>query len=91
MSDDGRRQHLDELIRRRDQLKEQIQRVKGRLEAARTDVATVEAECRKRGVEPDQLEDAIQRLSDRYTEVVQDLETRIQQSEQELKPFLGEV
>ena len=85
------KERLDRLIKRRDKVKANIQRVKGRLEAARTDVASVEEECRSRGVEPSQLDTAIRRLSDRYEEVVEDLETRIQQSEEALKPFIGEV
>lgn len=88
---DDRRQRLDKAIERRDRLQEEVQRVKGRLEAARQELSSVEEECRSKGIDPSKLDDAIERLSARYEKSVDDLETRIQQSEQAMKPFVGEV
>lgn len=86
-----RRQRLDEAINRRDRLQEEVQRVTGRLEAARQELSSVEEECQSKGIDPDKLDDAIQRLSDRYNQAIEDLETRIQKSEEAIKPFVGEV
>jgi len=85
-----RRQRLDRVIKRRDRLQKDVQRVTGRLEAARQELDGLKQECRDKGIDPDKLDDAIKRLTERYDGAVKDLETRIQQSEQALAPFVGE-
>lgn len=80
---------LDAAIKKRDRLKDDVARVKGRLDSARADLATVEGECRKRGVEPDQLDATIEQLKARYAAGVQQAEAEVAQAEQALAPFLG--
>ena len=87
---EDRKAQLDQLLKRRDAAKEQVQRIRGRLEAAKKDVATVEKECRDRGVEPDQLEAAIKQLQERYDKSVAELGKQIDKAEQSIKPFLEE-
>lgn len=89
MSDD-RRVKLDELIKRRDRLRETKSRLQGRLESARSDLTAIEEECRKRGVPPEKLEATIQELSRRHETLTEDLTTRITNSEQALTPYLGD-
>jgi DNA repair exonuclease SbcCD ATPase subunit len=86
-----RRQRLDAAIKRRDQLRSTVQRVQGRLEGARSELEAVETECREKGVEPEMLDTAIERLTDRYESVLSDLETGIQTAEQALQPYVGEA
>lgn len=85
-----RRQRLDEAIRRRDRLRSEVQRIKGRLEGARSELEAVETECREKGVDPEMLDTAIERLAERYETVLSDLEEGIQTAEQALQPYVGE-
>ena len=85
------RQRLDQTIRRRDQLRAEAQRIRGRLDSARSELEAVEAECREKGVDPKMLDDAIERLSERYDTVLTGLEVSIQEAEEVLRPFTGEA
>ena len=89
MSED-RRAKLDDLIKRRDRLRADANRLQGRLESARADLAAVEEECRKKGVAPEKLEAAIAELTRRHDASVTSITARIEVSEQALTPFLGE-
>jgi chromosome segregation ATPase len=84
------RQRLDRVIKRRDTLRNEVQRVTGRLEAARKELSSVEAECREKGVAPEKLDAVIEQLEGRYEEAISDLETRIGEAEEALEPFVGE-
>lgn len=88
---DDRKKRLDDLIGRRDAARETLQRAQGRLEAARADVKVVEDECRSKGVEPDKLAATVEQLETRYDQAVSDLETKIEEVEQQVSPFVGEV
>jgi chromosome segregation ATPase len=88
MSD--RRDRLDRAVSRRDKAREDVQRIKGRLEAAEKELEVVETECRDKGVDPDALDAAIAKLDERYEATLQDLEDRITETEAALKPFVGE-
>jgi len=87
---EDRQSQLDALIRKRDSVKADVQRISGRLDSAKKDLKKVEEECRERGVAPDQLDTAIQTLTTRYGEAVADLEEKIQQSEEAVAPYLEE-
>lgn len=84
------RTDLDTAIKRAEAVQADYQRLQGRLESARADQATVEADCRERGVEPEQLDAAIAKLEARYDAGVSDLQDRVGKAEAALKPFLGE-
>ena len=87
---DNSRKRLDDAIERRDTLAKGVQRVKGRLEAARKELETVEAKCREKGVDPEALDDAIQKLEARYEAEVEDLEDQLTKAEASLRPYVGE-
>jgi predicted nuclease with TOPRIM domain len=88
MTEDERKKRLEDLIKRRDEAREVLQRSQGRLESARADVKSVEDECREKGIEPEKLPAAITQLEIRYDKAVADLETQIQQVEQQISPFV---
>jgi hypothetical protein len=81
------RTQLDALVKRRDALKATKDRLLGRLEGARADLAAVEDECRKRGVPPEKLDITIVELDRRYEAATKDLADRINAAEVDLKPF----
>jgi len=89
MSDD-RKKRLSQAIARRDAVAKETQRLQGRLEAAREEVARIEEECRSKGLEPDNLDDSITKLQKRYDTAVEELENKVSQAEKDLAPFLRE-
>ena len=82
---------LEDAVKRRDKLASEVQRMKGRLESAEQSLETVERECRDRKIEPDQLDKAIESLSDRYTQAVSDIENEITTAETALQPYLQDT
>lgn len=87
---DPRQKELDALLQRRDRLRDSVQRISGRLDAARQEVATVCGECEQRKVLPDKLDETIQKLSDRYVELSVELRGGIEAAEAEVAPYLME-
>ena len=85
---DERRAKLDAVIKRRDALKEAVQRAKGRKDAAEKELATVEEECKSRGISPDKLDDAIAKLTEKYDKEVQVLSDNVRKAEEAIKPFM---
>jgi chromosome segregation ATPase len=85
---DDRKKQLDDLVRRRDSLKERKQRIQGKLEAARAELARIEAECREKKVEPEQLDSVISTLNKKLNEALEDLDKKMASSEAQLAPFL---
>jgi Skp family chaperone for outer membrane proteins len=85
-----KRKQFDDLVARRDKAAETIQRIQGRLDAAKRDLATIEAECVKKGVKPEQLDAAIQQLNSRLDKAVSEFADKVQKVEQSIKPFLQE-
>ena len=84
-------QRLDTAIQQRDKLDSDVQRILGKLESAKQTLEEVEDACRKKGIEPNQLESTIEKLRNRYETSVNDLEAKIAESEEALSPFIGEV
>lgn len=84
------RQRLEAAATQRDALQADKGRIEGRLEAARADLSSVEAECRKRGVEPEKLPAAIDQLKKRYGVEITKIEDGVEKAKAALEPFLGE-
>jgi len=82
---------LEDLIKKRDQLKSTVQRIQGRKEAAVKELADIEEDCKKRGVDPSQLDDAIQRLTEKYNTEVESLAEGVRKAEDAIKPFIDGV
>lgn len=85
-----KRAQLDALVARRDAAKEQVQRIKGLLEAAKKEQAAVEEECRKKNIDPAKLDTVIEQLESRYSQTVQELTAQITKAEKALTPFVEE-
>lgn len=85
---DDRKAKLDAVIKRRDSLKEVVQRAKGRRDAAVKELEAVEADCRTRGVAPDQLDSVIIKLTERYDKEVSTFTEGVLKAEEAIKPFL---
>jgi predicted nuclease with TOPRIM domain len=84
---DDRKKILDDLVKRRDVLRDKKQRLQGKLEAARTELSAIEDECRKRGVPPEKLDATIEQLGVRYNKAIAELTQQITVAESNLAPF----
>lgn len=82
---------LTEATRKRDALDAECKRIEGRLEAARSSLATLEKECRDRGLDPDRLDEAIATLESRFQTLVAGLETDLAAASAALAPFQKEM
>jgi chromosome segregation ATPase len=87
---DALKRKLDAALARRDAVERNRQRVQGRLDNARRTLEEVEGECRNRKVDPDRLDEAIQKLTQRYEDEVASLVAQVAQAEKELAPYLEE-
>jgi len=83
-------QRLETAVKRRNTLESAVERLRGKLESARANLEAVEAECRAKKVEPDQIDDTITRLRSRYQELVEQLEQEVSDATKALEPFLKE-
>ena len=81
---------LEQAVQRRNELVSEKAKLEGRLEAAREDLASVEAECREKGVEPDDLDSTITKLTTRLETLVSKLEAEVSAADEALTPFLKE-
>jgi predicted nucleic acid-binding Zn-ribbon protein len=85
---DEKRKQFDDLVKRRDSTQEVVQRIQGRLDAARKDLSVVEDECSKKGVKPEQLDSAIQQLNKKLETAVAEFSAKIQEAEKTVTRFL---
>jgi predicted nuclease with TOPRIM domain len=81
-------QELTALVQRRDRLRENVQRVKGRLDSAQKELSSVEEELRAKKVDPSQIDTVIAQLEQRLAQEIQTLTGLVEQAEAKLKPFL---
>jgi len=81
---------LSRALKKRAEIEANLQRLKGKQEAAQKNLEAVEAECRLKNIEPSTLSTLIQNLQERFEREVLNLETQVQQAEQAIMPYLGE-
>jgi len=81
-------QRLEDAAKRREALAAKKQRIEGQLEAARANLAEVEAEIQKRNITPDQLPEVRAKLEARYEELVEQIEQDVAKGEEAIAPFL---
>ena len=81
---------LGKAIQDRTELASQVSRLSGRLDAAKSNLEAIDAECQALGVDPDQLGPTISKLEDQYTKLVVQLETGVREAAEALAPYLSE-
>lgn len=81
---------LDAATKRRNEIESLVKKAEGRLEVARQNLQRLEDECRTKGVEPDQLGQAIQKLEDKAKQLLAQSEAEVQKAETTLEPYLKE-
>lgn len=83
-------QRLEEAVRDRNDLIASIQRIQGKKEAAEQALEKAEEEIRAKGIDPDKIDEALEKLDSRYRQLVEDLEKDIAEAREALAPYLGE-
>jgi len=81
-------QRLQQAMQTRDQLAADVQRVEGRLDAARTTLSEVEEAIRDKGLDPAKLDSVLEDLQARYAEGVQTFEQDLEKAQLNLTPYL---
>lgn len=84
------KEKLTALIQRRDRVKENVQRIQGRLDIARSDLAASEEDCRKHKVDPNKIDEVIAQLTSRFNAETAALTNKIEAAEAKVAPFLKE-
>ena len=79
---------LEEALSRKQKLIQTLQRLEGRLDAAKSDKLKIEAQIRAKKIEPEDLGNVILSLSERKTTLLQQLETDLLKAENSLQPYL---
>jgi TATA-box binding protein (TBP) (component of TFIID and TFIIIB) len=79
---------LDEALKRKQKLEKTLQRLQGRLDVAKSDKLKLDAQIREKGYDPDDLDGVIDRLSDQKTKLLEQLETHLQEAEQNLLTYM---
>jgi len=78
---------LEAATERASQIESRKQRLVGKLESARKALDEVEADCRAKGVSPEELDDAIKKVRGRYKTLVEKLEREVADAEAALAPY----
>ncbi len=78
---------LQDATRRRTEIVAKVERLKGRLEEAETNLTAVEDECRSKKIEPNQIDDAISKLEARFGKEMKTLQAAMAKAESALEPF----
>lgn len=90
MFEQDSRTRITNLIQRRDKLQANVQRLQGRLDSARAERDAAEAECRKRKIDPEKIDDIIDQLSAKIGAEIEALEAQMRAAEDKVAPFLRE-
>ncbi len=78
---------LQAATKRRAQVVSKIERLRGRLEEAEANLETVESEIRAKKIQPEQLDETILKLEERFAKELEKLEDAISNAESSLEPY----
>lgn len=79
---------LKKAVMERDRLSAEAQRIAGRKEAAEKALGEVEREIRSKNLDPDGLDETIQKLSEAYTTAVETFEREVEAAREALSPYM---
>jgi predicted nuclease with TOPRIM domain len=78
---------LDAAIKRRDSLAADCKRIEGHFEAAKASLASVEAECRAKKIDPDRIDELLTQAEKRFETLVTELEGQVEAAAKALAPY----
>jgi phage shock protein A len=80
-------QRLQKAIEKRDRLKTEVDKLKGRLEEAQERKKQIEEKCKSKNIDPSKLEELVTKVTEKYKAALASFETAIESLEQELLKF----
>lgn len=80
---------MDAVVARRDSVQQNLQRIRGRLDQAKKELADIDAECRAKGLDPEKLEETLTALIEQYDIDFASFEASVAQAEKDITPFLN--
>ena len=81
---------LEAAAKKREAVSSEVQKLTGKLESAQKSLESIEEEIRKKGIDPEDLPRTIEKLSDKYKLLVEEVEAEVAAAESALSPFLKE-
>lgn len=75
-------------LKKREELNSKIERIKGRHEMAKKNRDELRERCRKKGIDPDKIDESIQKLEEAYRKGVEDLEKKNKKCSEDLETFM---
>lgn len=81
-------QQLEEVVQRRKKVAETLERLKGRKEQAEQNLNAIETECREKKIDPDQIDDIIEKLETKFRGLVEELTKDTEEAERKIAPFV---
>lgn len=79
---------LKSAVAERDRLAAEAQRIAGRKEAAEKALSEVEKEIREKNLDPETLDDTIQKLQEAYAKAVETFEREVEEARAALSPYM---
>jgi chromosome segregation ATPase len=83
----GLEQELVDLSRRRTRLVSDVERIRGREEAARKNLEAVEEKCRQKRIDPEKIDETITRMETALRKGVASLGENLREAEASLEAF----
>jgi F0F1-type ATP synthase membrane subunit b/b' len=81
-------QQLEDVVQRRKKVADSISRLQGRKEQAEANLAAVEEECREKKIDPDKIDDIIEKLETKFRGIVEELTKDTEEAERKIAPFV---
>lgn len=81
---------LQEAVEKRTKLAATAERLKGALETARKNRDEIRAECEKKGIDPDNIDDAIKERAAELESQVAQIEQAVAKADKALAPYMKE-
>jgi chromosome segregation ATPase len=82
-------QQLQDLIKRRDAIQMEQQRLQAQLEVAAKNIEALEQEFMAKGINPDQIDDFLSRLQERHDTLLADFSSQVLEAEKKLRSYGG--
>lgn len=80
---------LESIRRRLSKVNADLQNLRGQYESASKAVAEIESECREKNIDPDRIDEIIEKLNEKFEHEASELEGMITKAEKDLAPYLG--
>lgn len=88
MSSTDLKTRIETALKRRDELSSAKDRVLGRLEEAEKNVESIRNELLAKKIDPDKVDETIQKLESALATSVSELESQLVEAERAIKPFM---